>query len=148
MVCVRPGAQSESAETCRNRLSGPGSPWHPVKNVQRIQTAPRTSNLAKLFPRPSAARLSTHARPAPAKSNTAMWVSVRERERPILAYPQPVVWEPQAGEVRPRVRPAGRGNRTWFGWSLNSPRPTEKKMASEVGWTVFTQDFVGFGMEK
>lgn len=77
-----------------------------------------------------------------------MWVSVRERERPILAYPQPVVWEPQAGEVRPRVRPAGRGNRTWFGWSLNSPRPTEKKMASEVGWTVFTQDFVGFGMEK
>lgn len=77
-----------------------------------------------------------------------MWVSLRERERPILAYPQPVVWEPQAGEVRPRVRPAGRGNRTWFGWSLNSPRPNEKKMVSEVGWTVFTQDFVGFGMEK
>lgn len=58
------------------------------------------------------------------------------------------MWEPRAGEVRPRVRPAGRGNQTWFGLSLNSPRPREKKMASEVGWTMFTQDIVDSGMEK
>ncbi len=49
-----------------------------LKTLSISKAAPRTSSLAKLFPRPSAARLSTHARPAPAKSNTAMWVSVSE----------------------------------------------------------------------
>lgn len=112
------------------------------KRPRGHQTLPSCSHGPLL---PACQLMPDQHRPSPTRP--CGWVWEREREA-YISLPTARCVGAASGWGQASCEACREGKWTWFGWSLNSPRPNEKKMASEVGWTVFTQDFVGFGMEK